>query len=69
MNIQQTIKLTGLTCPACKKITEKRIGELNGVTKVETVLENGLVYIFTSREISAQEIDNILKDTPYKTIK
>lgn len=64
----QIITLAGLTCPACKKITEKRIGGLDGVTKVETVVETGLVTIVASREISAQEINNVLKDTPYKTI-
>ena len=64
----QTITLTGLTCPACKKITEKRIGGLDGVSKVETTIEPGLVAIEASREISAQEINNVLKDTPYKTI-
>ncbi len=65
---KQTIKLSGLTCPACKKITEKRIGGLDGVTNVETTIETGLVTIEANREISAQEINNVLKDTPYKTI-
>ena len=65
---KQTITLTGLTCPACKKITEKRIGGLDGVTNVETTIETGLVEIEANREISAQEINNVLKDTPYKTI-
>lgn len=66
--MKQTITLTGLTCPACKKITEKRIGGLDGVTKVETTIDTGSVTIIASREISAQEINNVLKDTPYKTI-
>ena len=64
----QTITLSGLTCPACKKITEKRIGGLDGVIKVETTVETGLVAIVANREISAQEVNNVLKDTPYKTI-
>lgn len=65
---KQTITLTCLTCPACKKITEKRIGGLDGVTKVETTIATGLVTIEANQEISAQEINNVLKDTPYKTI-
>lgn len=64
----QTITLTGLTCPACKKITEKRIGGLDGVTNVETTVETGLVAIEANRKISVQEIENALKDTPYKAI-
>lgn len=65
---KQTFTLSGLTCPACKKITEKRIGGLEGVTRVETTIETGLVAIEASRDISAQEINNVLKDTPYKII-
>ncbi len=65
---KQTITLSGLTCPACKKITEKRIGGLTGVTKVETTIATGLVAIEANREITAFEINNVLKDTPYKTI-
>ncbi len=65
---KQTITLSGLTCAACKKITEKRIGGLDGVTKVETTVETGLVAIEANREISAQEIITVLKDTPYKII-
>jgi copper chaperone CopZ len=64
----QTVYLSGLTCPACKKITEKRIGGLDGVTKVETTLANGQVTIEGSREISTQEINQVLRDTPYKII-
>lgn len=65
---KQTFTLSGLTCPACKKITEKRIGGLDGVTKVETTVETGLVAVEADREISAREIDDVLLDTPYKTI-
>lgn len=65
---KQTFTLSGLTCPACKKITEKRIGGLDGVTHVETTVETGSVAIESVREVSAREIDDVLNDTPYKTI-
>lgn len=65
----QTIKLSGLTCPACKKVTEKRIGGLSGVIKVEVSLDSGIATINTEREITTLEITEILKDTPYQVIE
>ena len=62
----QTIKLSGLTCPACKKITEKRIGSLAGVKKVEVIVDAGVATIDTDRELSIEEIKEVLKDTPYQ---
>ena len=65
----QTIKLSGLTCPACKKVTEKRIGSLSGVIKVEVSLESGVATIDADREIATLEINEVLKDTPYQVIE
>ncbi len=62
------IKLSGLTCLACKKITEKRINSLNGVKKVEVVVDSGIATIDADREISLSEIKEVLKDTPYQVI-
>ncbi len=65
----QTIKLSGLTCPACKKITEKRIGGINGVKKVEVALDSGIATIDSDREITVSEIKEVLKDTSYQIIE
>lgn len=65
----QIIKLSGLTCAACKKITEKRINQLDGVKKVETNIQEGIVQIETDREIAVKEIQEILKDTSYEVIE
>jgi len=65
----QTIKLSGLTCPACKKVTEKRIGGLNGVSKVEVTLNSGIATIDADREITILEIKEVLKDTPYQVVE
>ena len=65
---RQTIKLSGLTCPACKKVTEKRIGSLSGVIKVEVSLDSGVATIDADREITTLEINEVLKDTPYQII-
>ncbi len=62
----QTIKLSGLTCPACKKVTEKRIGSLSGVIRVEVLLDSGVTMIESDKTITKSEINNVLKDTPYQ---
>ena len=65
----QSIKLSGLTCPACKKVTEKRIGSLSGVIKVEVSLDSGVATIDADREITTLEINEVLKDTPYQVVE
>ena len=62
----QTFKLSGLTCSACKKLTEKRIGNLHGVTKVEVTVANGNAIVESENEITALQIKEVLKDTPYQ---
>lgn len=61
----QTFTLTGLTCPACKKITEKRIGSLPGVTHVEVTVSNGSAHVMSESPITSVQINEVLKDTPY----
>lgn len=67
--MHQTIKLTGLTCPACKKVTEKRISTLEGVNEVQVSVEDQLAHINADREISILEINTVFKDTPYQAIE
>lgn len=66
---KQTIKLSGLTCPACKKVTEKRIGGIEGVTKVEVTIDSGIAVIDANKEVTILEIKEVLKDTPYQVIE
>lgn len=61
----QTFTLTGLTCPACKKITEKRIGSLPGVVHVEVTVANGAAHVESESPITNVQINEVLKDTPY----
>ncbi len=61
----QTFRITGLTCQACKKITEKRIGGLPGVTNVEVTVESGQAVIESEHSITRVQINEVLKDTSY----
>ena len=65
----QTIKLSGLTCPACKKLTEKRIATIPGVTKVEVMVASGETIISSKTKITPLQITEVLKDTPYQVIE
>ncbi len=67
--MQQTIKLSGLTCPACKKVTEKRIGRIDGVSSVDVSLETGIATIEVANELSVADVQNVLQDTPYSVVE
>jgi copper chaperone CopZ len=67
--MQQTIKLSGLTCPACKKVTEKRIGRIDGVSTVDVSLETGIATIEVANELSVVDVQNVLQDTPYSVVE
>ena len=62
----QTFKLSGLTCPACKKLIEKRVAAIAGVTSVEVNSDTGATTLESSREIQSLEIKQALRDTPYQ---
>lgn len=65
---EMNIRLEGLTCPACKKIAEKRIGAIKGVVSVMVNLETGEAKINAENELSLNIIKESLKDTPYSII-
>lgn len=61
----QTFILTGLTCQACKKISEKRIGSLPGVSRVEVTISDGKTIVESENPITKSQINEVLKDTSY----
>jgi copper chaperone len=65
----KTFKLSGLTCPACKKLTEKRIGSIPEVTKVEVTLATGEAVVNSDKEITVLQIKEVLKETPYQVVE
>lgn len=66
--MQKTIKLSGLTCPACKKLIEKRLVAIPGINQVEVSLHCQEALIDANRDISQLEIKEVLKGTPYQVI-
>ncbi|MDO8515012.1 MAG: heavy metal-associated domain-containing protein [bacterium] len=60
------IKLSGLTCPACQKLTQNRIGKIAGVSDVKVDLNSGEVQINADREITKEEVAAALQGTAYQ---
>ena len=61
-------KLSGLTCPACKKVTENRIGKIAGVVEVKVDLGSGETEINADHSVTKEEIIEVLKGTPYQIL-
>ncbi len=60
------IKLGGLTCIACKKVSQNRISSIPGVKNVDVDQQTGNTKIVSENEITINQIKEVLKDTPYK---
>jgi len=61
----QTIFITGTTCPACKKLIERKIITISGVIKVDVDFSSGETNIESNRLIGKEEIEKVLEGTPY----
>ena len=60
-----TFTLKGLHCPACKKLTEKRIGTIIGVQSVDVETDTGIVQIVAGALIAKSEVTAALRGTEY----
>lgn len=64
---QLHFQVSGFSCGACAKLTQKRVAKIAGVVKLE-VQENGELSITAERNIDKQEINDVLKDTSYQIL-
>ena len=62
-----TIKLAGLTCASCQKLTSKRIKTIKDVEDVNVDI-SGETQIKAIREISEDEVKQVLKGTHYTVV-
>ena len=67
-HIITTVKLSGLSCEACKKIIEKRLLKLSEVMSVEVSLEKSTAVITAMHSVTILEVTEALKDTDFKVI-
>lgn len=66
--MNQIIKFGGLTCGACQKVIQKRIGRISGVENVAVQL-NGNTQITAASKLSKNDVEKALEGTPYKIIE
>jgi len=66
LNSTTDFHLSGLHCESCKKISEKRVEKIEGVSKVTTDLETGKITIIGERVVSKQEVVAALEGTGYQ---
>lgn len=65
-DFEKTIKITGITCDACVRLIQKRVGGIKSVTDVVVNKDTGETKIFADREITKEDIEYVLADTEYK---
>ncbi len=65
-DIITTFQLSGLHCESCKKISEKRIKKIEGVTEATTNVETGDLTIDSNRNITKEEVIKALEGTDYQ---
>ncbi len=63
-----SIKLSGLTCPACQKVTQNRISKISGVSGVKVDLGSQEAEINADRKITKEEVKAVLLGTPYEIL-
>lgn len=63
--IVNKFKINGVHCPACKKLTEKRLGNIDGVTAVNVNPETGLAEITADTNITKAQLEEALTGTTY----
>lgn len=65
-DFEKTIKISGITCDACVRLIQKRVGAVKGVSEVVVNKDTGETKIFSSKEITKDDIEYVLADTDYQ---
>ncbi len=65
MSYTTHLKLNGLTCNACKQVSERRIKRIEGVQAVTVDITTGATEIIAERALSPLEVQSVLKGTDY----
>lgn len=64
--LSTTVFVDGITCQACGKIIQKRIGKIGGVLSVNVDIKTGQTVIQSEQAITAEEIEvALMMGTPY----
>jgi len=62
-----TVNIDGMTCQSCVNSVEKKLGQIDGVTKYDVSLEkNEAVIEYDPKKVNEKKIEEEFKDSPYK---
>lgn len=67
--LTQKIKIQGLTCEACVKLSTFKLKKIAGVTEAKIDFKTGLTEILADRVIDFIEITQAFANTNYSVIK
>lgn len=62
----QTMKIIGLTCEACTKLTTKRLLKIDGVRDVSVDLATGLATFSADKNIPVENVNEVFAGTNYR---
>lgn len=65
-DFSKNIKIAGIICDACVRLIQKRVGGIKGVNEVVINKDTGETKIFSTRELSKEDLEYVLADTDYK---
>lgn len=67
--MQTKFLISGVECPACKKIIEKRVKNIEGVKEADLDLKEKTVSVISDQKISSQQISESLIGLHYSVEK
>ena len=65
---RKIIRVSGMTCEHCASRVKTAFGDIDGVKKVKINLNEGLVSIFTDKEIEVDVFKNEIERLGYKFV-
>lgn len=66
MSVSTTYTVTGMTCGHCVSSVKEELGEVDGVTGVDVVLETGAVTVTSDRELDRAEVAAAVTEAGYQ---
>ena len=66
--IKQQFQIQGTHCIACKRLIEKKIGALDGVSEIIVIFESGETGLTACRILLKDELQKALEGMDYKII-
>ena len=67
--IMKTIKINGMACNHCKMTVEKVLGAIEGVEKVEVILENKEAVVTLNKEVENETFKAVIEEAGFEFVE